>query len=429
MLLMFTGCNKTKTLLDKNNPVTLSLWHVYGEQSNSPFNKLIEEFNHTVGLDKGIIINVTNVTDAVKVGDELIKSFNHMPDSLSIPDIFFCHKNNAKNIGIENLINFKDHFTQTELSDFLPDFLSDGIIDEKLVIFPVSKSTHLLFINGSRFNKFSLDTGVSLESLKTWEGYFAASRKYYEWSGGLPFSAIDYPIRDIELQTMKYDSSFKTNNDWYDFNNLNFKNTFKYFMQNVIKGNVVISDKFFNTQIMTGEVASGIGSSAAILYCNDTVTYPDNTKEKTNLIVLPLPKTPNFKNYVTQAGVGLCAHKTTKQKEEAIILFTKWLTEAKRNLEFVSEMGYMPVRRGAFDEIKNFKFYDKGYENLYKALLETKETSIFVRENEDKDYFIKVQKFYAKLKANQKAYNERYKNGEDIEILLKECFDLLKSVG
>ena len=30
-------------------PVTLTIWHVYGEQTDSPLNDLIDEFNRTEG--------------------------------------------------------------------------------------------------------------------------------------------------------------------------------------------------------------------------------------------------------------------------------------------------------------------------------------------------------------------------------------------
>ena len=60
-----TGCSE-KTLLSPNDPVTLTMWHVYGEQADSPMNVLVEEFNRTVGQEKGIIINVTNITGTSK---------------------------------------------------------------------------------------------------------------------------------------------------------------------------------------------------------------------------------------------------------------------------------------------------------------------------------------------------------------------------
>ena len=43
MIFSLTGCEKS--LLDKDNPVTLTFWHVYGEQSGSPMDELVDEFN------------------------------------------------------------------------------------------------------------------------------------------------------------------------------------------------------------------------------------------------------------------------------------------------------------------------------------------------------------------------------------------------
>lgn len=50
---MFTlsGCGE-KSLLRESDPVTLNFWHVYGEQSGSPMDLLVQEFNRTVGQKK-----------------------------------------------------------------------------------------------------------------------------------------------------------------------------------------------------------------------------------------------------------------------------------------------------------------------------------------------------------------------------------------
>ena len=71
----------------------------------------------------------------------------------------------------------------------------------------------------------------------------------------------------------------------------------------------------------------------------------------------------NGKNLVTQAGVGLACYKTTTQKAEAAAVFAKWLTESDRNLAFVAETGYMPIKKDAFDKIKAYEFKDEGYES------------------------------------------------------------------
>ena len=55
---------------------------------------------------------------------------------------------------------------------------------------------------------------------------------------------------------------------------------------------------------------------------------------------------------MTQAGVGLCAYKTTEQKQEAASVFAHWLVEPKRNMDFVIQAGYMPVTKKAFKNLK-----------------------------------------------------------------------------
>ena len=192
-----SGCKRSG--LDKNNPVTLSLWHVYGEQSDSPMNRLIDEFNETVGMKKGIIVNVTAMSNASKIGEKLLDAHNKIPGSAEMPDLFFAHKSNALELGTDNLLDWNEYFSEKELSAYVPEFLEDGTADGRLSVFPVSKSTHLLFIAGSQFERFSADTGVTYESLSDWNGFFDAAAKFYDWSGGKPFCAFDYPLRAVEL--------------------------------------------------------------------------------------------------------------------------------------------------------------------------------------------------------------------------------------
>ena len=44
-VIVFAGCGQKK----KEDPITVTLWHVYGGQTESPLNDLIDEFNETVG--------------------------------------------------------------------------------------------------------------------------------------------------------------------------------------------------------------------------------------------------------------------------------------------------------------------------------------------------------------------------------------------
>ena len=397
------GCKKSE--LDKNKPVTLTMWHVYGEQADSPMNRLIDEFNETVGVEKGIIINVTAMSNASKIGEKLLDAHNKIPGSAEMPDLFFAHKSNVLELGADCLLDWNEYFSEKELSAYIPEFLEDGTAAGKLSVFPVSKSTHLLFIAGGQFERFSADTGVTYEALSTWDGFFDAAAKYYDWSGGKPFCALDYPLRAIELAaTESRAGDIFADNGFYDPSNVIFKQTFIKFADSLAKGHIMLSNLYSNTQVMTGEVVAGIGSSAAILYYNDTVTYEDGTSEPMDPEILPLPAENGKKPYITQAGVGLCAYKTTSQKAEASAIFAKCLTEPERNLEFVCQTGYMPVTNGAFEKIDDCRFKTADYEKLYAALKKVKESSEVLSEQQSPEYYSKVYAFYDYLRNEQKQF-------------------------
>ena len=398
-----SGCKKSE--LDKNKPVTLTMWHVYGEQADSPMNRLIDEFNETVGMEKGIIINVTAMSNASKIGEKLLDAHNKIPGSAEMPDLFFAHKSNVLELGADCLLDWNEYFSEKELSAYIPEFLEDGTAAGKLSVFPVSKSTHLLFIAGGQFERFSADTGVTYEALSTWDGFFDAAAKYYDWSGGKPFCALDYPLRAIELAATESGAgNIFADNGFYDPSNVIFKQTFIKFADSLAKGHIMLSNLYSNTQVMTGEVVAGIGSSAAILYYNDTVTYEDGTSEPMDPEILPLPAENGKKPYITQAGVGLCAYKTTSQKAEASAIFAKWLTEPERNLEFVCQTGYMPVTNGAFEKIDDCRFKTADYEKLYAALKKVKESSEVLSEQQSPEYYSKVYAFYDYLRNEQKQF-------------------------
>lgn len=425
----FFACNKNSTLLDPKKPTTLTMWHVYGEQVNSPMNDIVEQFNSTVGKDKGIVINVTLMSNASQIGKKLKDAQTGKAGAKEMPDLFFCHSGDARNLGAEKLLNWNDYFSASELDNFVPDFLNDGMVDDNLVVFPVSKSTYMLFIAGGVFDRFKAAKNVSLSELGTWEGFFSVAEKYYEWSGGKPFCAIDYLIRLAELCAISDGENISYKDGWYDANNPALMKAYDMFATSIAKGHIVVSDLFSTTQVMTGQTCAGIGSSASVLYYNDVITYPDNTSEAMNLKVLPMPQQTGKQKVATQSGVGLCAYKTTDIKAEAATVFARWFTEESRNVDFVLSTGYMPVRTGTFAKIGAQSFKSDAYRNLYEALTTTVETCSFKKEPVFAGYYSKVYALYGKIRDIQYNLEARYEKGATCEQIVEEMETALSNVG
>lgn len=82
MCIMITGCSADK----KNEMVNLTIWHVYGGQTDSPLNDMIDEFNQTIGKEEGISVQVTSVTNTNTIHEGVLASAKQEPGSSELPD-------------------------------------------------------------------------------------------------------------------------------------------------------------------------------------------------------------------------------------------------------------------------------------------------------------------------------------------------------
>lgn len=174
---------------------------------------------------------MTNMTNSAAIGGQLQDAKAGKPGALDLPDLFSAHSSDAKALGIETLVDWNDWFTAEEMAAYVPGFVQDGIIDGRQVVFPVSKSTQLIFLNGSQYARFAADTRAQLSTLATWDGFFAMAAAYRQWSQGKPFCALDYPLRLVELNALEQGSGALYKDSWYDLTNETFRASWMEFAQ------------------------------------------------------------------------------------------------------------------------------------------------------------------------------------------------------
>lgn len=111
------GCGKS----GKKEPVTLTVWHVYGGQTDSPLNDLIEEFNDTVGVEEGIKLQVTVVSNTNNIHDAVLRAANDEPGASGLPDLFISYPKTVLAMpDPEILVDYRDYFTEEELAAYIP---------------------------------------------------------------------------------------------------------------------------------------------------------------------------------------------------------------------------------------------------------------------------------------------------------------------
>jgi multiple sugar transport system substrate-binding protein len=166
-----TGC-QDNTRPNPKNPVTLTVWHNYGGQMKNTMDEMVDEFNSTLGAEKGIILNVTSISGSATLHEKLTMAAYEDPGAPQLPDITTAYPKTALILAQKGLLaDIGEQFTDEELSAYIPRFLEEGRLkDGKLYVFPIAKSTEVLFVNKTIFNRFAKDMGVSFNDFTTFEG-------------------------------------------------------------------------------------------------------------------------------------------------------------------------------------------------------------------------------------------------------------------
>ena len=222
--LCLAACGETK-----DDTVTITLWHVYGGEVNSTMNALVDEFNNTVGREQGVRVRVDSVSNSGVIHESVLAAayvemtytveaqgalqveavYHAVPGAPELPDIFVSYPKTVLALPDDDiLVDYRDYFTAGELNAYIPEFVEEGTVDGRPVILPLAKSTEILFVNKTAFDRFAADTGASLDELATWEGLYAVAERYAEWSGGKSFFAHDYHFNYFQVGVESLGESF-----------------------------------------------------------------------------------------------------------------------------------------------------------------------------------------------------------------------------
>ena len=377
---IYTGCGK-KDPLDPANPITLTFWHPYTQQMQIGIDELIKEFNETIGAKRGVIVHTDYIADIPVLHEKILAAINDDPGSPELPDIAVIYPRIGIKLAEAGLLtDLSPLFTTNELSQYIPAFLEEGkLIDGTLYILPIAKSTEVLYVNTTLFDRFAADTGITLAQLATFEGILDASAKYYDWSGGKDFFHI------VDLFNYAMTGYRQLGDEFIADNGLNLSSPlwpriWDAYYPPAVLGGVAVFDNYGNYLMATGEIVCALGTSASITYYPNTVIYADNTEEDCILAILPQPVHEGGQKIALQRGGGLCIIKSNNSKEYAASLFLKWLTQPDNNLRFTAHTGYMPVTEAAFDGFIAKDLMDKTSANvatLFETIIEMHEEYTF----------------------------------------------------
>ncbi len=391
MLGFQTGCNKDHGL-DPKNPVTLTLWHNYGGQMMETMDSMVDEFNETLGEEKGIILNVTSISSSSALHEKLAMIANGDPGAPEMPDITTANPKTAILLANKGLLtDLNKLFSKKELEAYLPRFLEEGTLGtESLYVFPIAKSTEVTFLNKTVFDRLSEDTGVSYNDLSTFEGLAETAALYYEWTDaktpavpgdGKAFYHTDSLFNYTQIGCRQLGSEF-VREDRLEYASEEFQRVWSLFYNSAIQGHFAVYDGYASDLFKTGDIICSTGSTAGVLFFDPVVTYSDNSTDHVELMILPYPVFEKGEKVAIQRGGGMIVSSSDETKAYAAGIFLKWFTSPENNLRFVSSTGYLPVTKDAFGDIMTKEIQTIQDENI-RSLLRTS-----IKMQADYDFYI-----------------------------------------
>lgn len=355
-----TGCGD-KSPLDPGNPVSLTIWHYYNGSQQAAFDSLVEEFNDTVGREKGIYIQSYSQGSVSDLEAAVRDSVAGKVGAEKMPDIFSSYADTAYEVEQAGaLADLSNYLEQEDLEKYVDSYIEEGRIaaDGTLRIFPTAKSTEIMMINKTDWEPFAEATGVSLEDLETIEGVAATAQIYYEWTDGMtpdvPGDGRAFYGRDavanyfiIGLQQLGVEI-FHVENGEAELNmpKEELHRLWENYYIPMVKGYFAAYGSFRSDDVKTGDLLAYTGSTASAMYFPNQVEQEDSSYA-IDYIVMPAPVLRGGENYAVQQGAGMVVSRSDEKHEYASVEFLKWFTEAENNLQFGCVAGYLPVQKDA----------------------------------------------------------------------------------
>ena len=406
---LFSGCSGKKS-----DPVTVTVWTYYNGDQLDAFNDLTEKFNDTVGKKDGITVETKSLGTAEDLEQNVLAAVNGEVGASEVPNIFSAYSDTAYTMDQKDmLVDLSDYLTDKEKDEYVEEYLKEGDFsdDGSIKIFPVAKSTELLFLNDTDWQKFAEETGAQYEDLQTIEGLVETAGKYYNWTDSQTPETDDGKAlfgRDAMANYLLVGAKelgcdifeVKDGKMTLNFDEDVIRKLWDNYYVPYVKGYFSASGRFRSDDVKTGNVLGYVGSTSSATFFPTEVSDDSGDAHEIKLKVLPCPKFKDGDDYAVQQGAGMVVTKSSEDEVKASIKFLKWFTQSENNIEFSVGSGYLPVTNDA-NSIDKIKSVDSDISSSMEEILT---------------------KSVAEINDNNLFYMHAFENGNDASTALQEAF-------
>lgn len=361
LTLAFCGCTDNEVASKNSAPTAVTIWHYYNGAQKLIFDNLIAEFNETVGYEKNIMVEAYNQSSVSELAEKILESANKEVGSDYMPDIFSCYSDTAYTLNQMGLLaDINKYLTSDEKAQYIESYLKEGDFESNnsIRIFPIAKSTEVLMLNKTDWDKFAVATNANTDDLSTCEGITKLGESYYNWTDsqtpapddGKAFFGRDAIANYIIIGSMQLGEEIFSTNDDKETITLNkevFRKLWDNFYVPFVKGYFTAAGRFRSDDAKTGDLVAFVGSTAGSVYFPKEVTLADGSTYPIEGEIYPLPIFESGEKYAPQQGAGMAVTASDEKTETAAVEFLKWFTDVSQNVEFSVSSGYLPVKISA----------------------------------------------------------------------------------
>ena len=288
------GCGAEK------EPVTITIWNYYNGEQLEAFNRMVQNFNDTVGKEQGITVESASQGSVNDLETNVLNAAEGKVGAEELPNIFSGYADTAYALDQQGMVvDLNDYLTESEKSEYIEGYLTEGDFDGRALFGRDAMANYLLIgakelgctIFDVQNGKMTLDFDKNVIR-KLWDNYY------------VPF----------------------------------------------IKGYFEATGHFRSDDIKTGTILSYVGSSSSATFFPDSVMTSDDDSHSIELKVLPNPHFAGCEPVSVQQGAGMVVTKGDEAEIKASVTFLKYFTAPENNIQFSIGSGYLPVTREANKE-------------------------------------------------------------------------------
>lgn len=338
VLLLCTGCSSNNAA---PQPISITVWTYYNGTLLESFNTLVKTFNETVGKEKGIVVEAYSQGSVNELEASVMQSAEGKVGAAAMPNIFSAYADTAYALDKLGLVvDVSSYLTSDERAAYVDNYLTEGDFGQtgSIKIFPVAKSTELLFLNETDWQPFAEATGTPDDG-KALFGRDAMAN--YLLIGAQELGCTIFEVDGDGRLTLHFDRDI-------------IRKLWDSYYVPFIKGYFSAAGRFRSDDIKTGNLLCYVGSSSSGTFFPSRVITSDTESHDITLKVLPCPKFADGESFPVQQGAGMVVTAADEAKVRASVEFLKWFTLPENDISFSVGSGYMPVTKAAnnMDTIK-----------------------------------------------------------------------------